>query len=61
MVRRVVPPLADEVADEITCPAVTDCDSTVPATGARTVASSSRCLARSRFVRAATSEASELE
>ena len=53
--RSVVPPLTDDVAEEITCPTETGWASTVPAIGARTVASARRCRAMSRSVRAFTS------
>ena len=50
-----MPPLTEDVADEITWPTETGCASTVPAIGARTVASASLCRAMSRSVRAFTS------
>src|SRR5258706_10395851 len=51
---RVVPPLAEEVAEAMTCPFVTSCSMTVPAEGARTVASWSawRAISRSEWARA---------
>ena len=52
--RIVVPPLAPDVADVMTIPSETGFWIIVPAIGARTVASSRRCFARSRLVRAAT-------
>ena len=55
-----VPPLTDEVAEAMTCPAETSCSRTVPEMGARTVASARRCRAESRSVRALTSCASAL-
>src|SRR5258706_10607822 len=51
---RVVPPLAEEGADAMTRPLVTSCSMTVPAEGARTVASWSawRAISRSEWARA---------
>jgi hypothetical protein len=54
IVSSVVPPLTDDVAEEITVPTETGLLITVPATCARTLASSSRSWAMSRFVRAVT-------
>ena len=51
---KVVPPDTEPVADAITCPSDTGLAMIVPLTGATTVASSSRCLAKSRFVVART-------
>ena len=56
----VVPPPNELVADVITWPNETVFSITVPVTGARTVASSSRCFAMSREVRARITEALEL-
>ena len=60
ILRSVVPPLADDVAEEMTWPLETGCSRTVPEIGARTVASSRRCRASSRSVWAFTSCASAL-
>ena len=57
---RVVPPLTEEVADEIICPADTSCSRMVPGPGARTVASARRWRAPARSARARTSCASAL-
>ena len=60
ILRIVVPPLADDVADVITMPTDTGFSMMVPFVGARTVASSRRTLAIERLVRALISDASAL-
>ena len=58
ILRMVVPPLAEVVADVITVPTDTGRSMIVPFVGAVTVASSNRTFAIERFVRALTKEAS---
>ncbi len=60
ILRMVEPPPTDEVPAWMTCPSDTVLSMTVPSTGARTVASSRRCCARSSDVLARTMPACAL-